>query len=54
VAMLTYVANGQRFTHHGGGKDEPAFVMVASIAHGLLGNGAYARRSRSVWLSTSR
>lgn len=29
---------------------EPVFLLVASVAHWLVGDGAYAARSSSAWV----
>jgi putative oxidoreductase len=47
VAMSTHVPNGWLFTSSGGGWEYPAFLVAASLAHSLLGDGACAVRSRS-------
>ena len=44
VAMLTHVANGWTHTSPGGGWEYPAFLMMASLAHMLIGDGALALR----------
>ena len=39
-----HAANGWVFTSPNGGWEYPAFLMAASLAHVLLGDGAYALR----------
>lgn len=51
VAMLTHVPNGWLHTSAGGGWEYPAFLIVASLVHGLVGDGAWAVRSRSVLIA---
>jgi putative oxidoreductase len=46
--MSTHVANGWLFTSSGGGWEYPAFLVAASLAHGLLGEGAWAVHGRTV------
>lgn len=46
VAAWTHVPNGWLHTSPGGGWEYPAFLVVASLAYGLIGDGAYALRSR--------
>jgi putative oxidoreductase len=41
-AASVHLANGWVFTASGGGWEYPAFLIVASIIHGLLGDGAHA------------
>jgi putative oxidoreductase len=41
-AMLVHVPNGWTFSATGGGWEYPAFLIVAQLAHGLIGDGAYA------------
>lgn len=47
-AASVHVANGWVFTASGGGWEYPAFLIVASIIHGLLGDGAYTLAARRV------
>ncbi len=46
VAMLVHVPNGWLFSAPNGGWEYPAFLIAASIAHALAGDGAFALRSR--------
>jgi putative oxidoreductase len=46
VAMWTHVPNGWLFTNRGGGWEFPAFLIVASLAHALNGDGLWALKSR--------
>ena len=41
-AASVHIDNGWVFTASGGGWEYPAFLIVASIIHGLLGDGAHA------------
>ncbi len=47
VATSVHVPNGWVFTAQGGGWEYPAFLVAASVAHILIGDGAYAATSRS-------
>jgi putative oxidoreductase len=47
VALSTHMHNGWLFTNAGGGWEYPLFLMLASFAHFLLGDGAFALSSRS-------
>lgn len=42
VAMSTHLANGWLFTNAGGGWEYPLFLIAASFAHFLVGDGALA------------
>lgn len=42
VAMLTHVPNGWLHISPGGGWEYPAFLVMASLAHVLVGDGALA------------
>ena len=47
VAAWVHLPNGWVFTNANGGWEYPVFLLVASIAHWLVGDGALAaRRSR--------
>jgi putative oxidoreductase len=46
-AAVTHWPNGWVFINTGGGWEYPAFLMAASIAVALLGNGAHALRWRA-------
>lgn len=46
-AASVHVSNGWVFTANGGGWEYPAFLIAASLAHALGGDGAFAlRRAR--------
>lgn len=45
TALSTHLDNGWLFTNAGGGWEYPLFLMVASLAHGLMGDGALALSS---------
>jgi putative oxidoreductase len=55
VAMLVHVPNGWLFSAPNGGWEYPAFLIAASIAHALAGDGAFALRSRPLlfWQSAT-
>jgi putative oxidoreductase len=42
AAASVHIANGWVFTASGGGWEYPAFLLVASVIHAMLGDGAYA------------
>lgn len=44
--IWVHAANGWVFSAKGGGWEYPAFLIVASVAVALLGDGAYALSSR--------
>lgn len=44
VAAWVHLPNGWVFTATGGGWEYPVFLMAASIAHWLLGDGRWAAR----------
>jgi len=46
VAAWTHVSNGWLHTSAGGGWEYPMFLVVASIAHVLLGDGRFAMRTK--------
>lgn len=46
AAASVHVPNGWVFSATGGGWEYPAFLIVASFALWLIGDGAYALRSR--------
>jgi putative oxidoreductase len=54
VATAVHVPNGWVFTAPNGGWEYPAFLLAASLAHVLIGDGAYALASRSLRFVTSR
>jgi len=41
-ALMTHLPNGWVFSAAGGGWEYPAFLMLASAVHALIGDGAYA------------
>ncbi len=41
-ALMTHLPNGWVFSASGGGWEYPAFLMLASVVHALIGDGAYA------------
>lgn len=41
-ALMTHLPNGWVFSAVGGGWEYPAFLMLASVVHALIGDGAYA------------
>ncbi len=45
-ATFTHWSNGWVFTATGGGWEYPAFLIAASLAQALVGDGAYALRPR--------
>jgi putative oxidoreductase len=49
VAATTHLANGWVFSNAGGGWEYPLFLIVGSVALWLLGDGAYALRSRPLF-----
>lgn len=53
-AAQVHWGNGWVFSAQGGGWEYPAFLAIAALVQGLLGNGAYAlafERSRGVYLA---
>ena len=46
VAAWTHFPNGWLHTSQGGGWEYPIFLVVASFAYGLIGDGALALQSR--------
>ncbi|MFC5067201.1 DoxX family protein [Flaviflagellibacter deserti] len=44
-AMSAHIGNGWVFSAPNGGWEYPLFLMMASLAHGLIGDGALALRS---------
>lgn len=50
VAAWVHLPNGWVHTSAGGGWEYPVFLIAASIAQWLLGDGAYSLR-KSVWLA---
>jgi putative oxidoreductase len=48
-ATMVHVPNGWVFSVPNGGWEYPAFLIAASLAHGLIGEGAYALRRAPLW-----
>jgi putative oxidoreductase len=46
VATSVHVPNGMIFSNANGGWEYPVFLMVASVVHALVGDGAFALKSR--------
>lgn len=46
VAAWTHFSNGWLHTSEGGGWEYPMFLVIASVAHALLGDGRFALQSR--------
>lgn len=44
-ATVAHIGNGWVFSNANGGWEYPLFLIVASVVHGLLGDGAYALKS---------
>jgi putative oxidoreductase len=55
-ALMVHLPNGWLFSAAKGGWEYPAFLIVASVAHALAGDGALALRSGPLafWQSTAR
>ena len=49
-AAWVHLPNGWVFTAANGGWEYPVFLLVASVAHWLVGDGAYAARRSSAWV----
>jgi len=49
AASTVHIGNRWIFSNAGGGWEYPAFLIVASFALWLLGDGAFALRSRPLW-----
>lgn len=47
-ALMVHVPNGWLFTAANGGWEYPAFLVVAAVAHVLIGDGAFAARPVSL------
>jgi putative oxidoreductase len=45
-ALLVHLPNGWLFSAPNGGWEFPAFLIAASVVHALVGDGAFALRSR--------
>jgi putative oxidoreductase len=50
-ALVVHAPNGWLFSAPNGGWEFPAFLIAASVAHVLAGDGAFALRSRPLALS---
>ena len=46
VAAWTHIPNGWVFSGQGGGWEFPGFLIIASLSCGLIGDGAFAMKSR--------
>jgi putative oxidoreductase len=46
VATSVHVPNGMIFSNANGGWEYPVFLMIASVVHALVGDGAFALKSR--------
>ncbi len=47
AVVMVHGANGWSFSNQGGGWEYPVFLIVASVVQFLLGDGAYALKSRA-------
>lgn len=45
-ASWIHLSNGWVFSNQGGGWEYPVFLVFASLAYGLMGDGAFALKSR--------
>ena len=52
VALSTHFTNGWIHTSEGGGWEYPMFLIIASIAHVLIGDGQFALRTREKLFGT--
>lgn len=52
-AIAVHAPNGWLHTSAGGGWEYPAFLIAASLVHGLLGDGAWALRTRASLLASA-
>jgi putative oxidoreductase len=48
VAAWTHISNGWLHTSEGGGWEYPIFLVLASMAHALIGDGRFAIRSSQI------
>ncbi len=48
--VFAHADKGWLFSNEGGGWEYPAFLAAAALAHGLIGDGAYALESKIVGL----
>ena len=46
VATWVHLPNGLIFSNANGGWEYPVFLMIASLVHALIGDGAFALKSR--------
>ena len=53
AAMSVHIPNGWVFSATGGGWEYPAFLIVTSFALWLIGDGAFALRSRPLFFARS-
>lgn len=53
-ALGVHWPNGWLFTAQGGGWEYPAFLLLASLALWLVGDGAWALRRSSAWVPGAR
>jgi putative oxidoreductase len=54
VATWVHIPNGMIFSNANGGWEYPVFLMVASVVHALVGDGALALKSRPLPFATLR
>ena len=54
VATWVHVSNGMIFSNTNGGWEYPVFLMIASVVHTLIGDGALALESRPLPFSALR
>lgn len=53
AAMSVHIPNGWIFSNAGGGWEYPGFLIVTSFALWLIGDGAFALRSRPLFFARS-
>jgi len=51
IAAWTHISNGWLHTSQGGGWEYPVFLVIASLAFALIGDGAFAIRTKRKLLS---
>ncbi|HEX6119149.1 MAG TPA: DoxX family protein [Dongiaceae bacterium] len=54
VATWVHIPNGMIFSNANGGWEYPVFLIVASVVHALIGDGALALKSRPLPFSVLR
>ncbi|HJT14509.1 MAG TPA: DoxX family protein [Dongiaceae bacterium] len=54
VATWVHVPNGMIFSNANGGWEYPVFLMIASVVHAVVGDGALALRPRSLLFGAVR